>query len=72
MKSVYIEAYGCSANQAHTETMQGTLADNGFRSVDAPDKADVIIINTCIVKSPTENKIRDRINFLVKKYPQKK
>ncbi len=72
MKCVYIETYGCSANQAHTETMQGALLENGFRNVSKPDKADVIVINTCIVKSPTENKIRDRINFLVKKYPKKK
>jgi MiaB-like tRNA modifying enzyme len=52
--------------------MQGSLLENGFRSVSKPDKADVIVLNTCIVKSPTENKIRDRINFLVKKYPKKK
>jgi MiaB-like tRNA modifying enzyme len=72
MKSVYIETYGCSANQAHVETMEGALVANGFKSVSAPDKADAIIINTCVVKSPTENKIRDRLNFLVKKYPRKK
>jgi len=68
---IYIETYGCSANQAHSETMQGALLDNGFGIAKTPDKADVIVINTCIVKTPTENKIRDRLKFLVKQYPGK-
>lgn len=72
MKSVYIETYGCSANQAHSETMESSLAANGFRVVKNIEKADVIVINTCVVKSPTENKIRERIRFFVRGYPNKK
>jgi tRNA A37 methylthiotransferase MiaB len=52
--------------------MEGMLVENGFTIADDPEKADVIVINTCIVKTPTENRIRDRIKFLVKKYPSKK
>jgi threonylcarbamoyladenosine tRNA methylthiotransferase CDKAL1 len=72
MKSVYIETYGCSANQSHSEVMAGTLEDNGFRIAGDVGKADVILINTCIVKTPTENRIRDRIRSFVSKYPGKK
>jgi len=72
LKRVYMETYGCSANQAHAETMQGVLTDNGFSIVKKPEKADVLLINTCIVKSQTENKIRHRLMYLAKKYPQKK
>jgi MiaB-like tRNA modifying enzyme len=72
MKSVYIETYGCSANQAHSEMMESSLVSNGFKVVGNIGKADVIVINTCIVKSPTENKIRERIKFLVSQYPDKK
>jgi threonylcarbamoyladenosine tRNA methylthiotransferase CDKAL1 len=72
MKSVYLETYGCSANQSHSELMAGTLEENGFRITGDIGKADVILINTCIVKTPTENRIRDRIRSFVGKYPDKK
>ncbi len=72
MKSVYIETYGCSANQAHSEVMAGVLRENKFRVVERIEDSDIIVINTCIVKTPTENKIRDRIKFLQKEYPDKK
>lgn len=72
MKSVYIETYGCSANQAHSEVMEYSLVSNGFKVVENITKADTIVINTCVVKSPTENKIRERIKFLVNEYPKKK
>ncbi|MBI5332005.1 MAG: MiaB/RimO family radical SAM methylthiotransferase [Candidatus Aenigmarchaeota archaeon] len=35
-------------------------------------KVDIIIINTCVVKSQTENKIIDEIISIVKEYPGKK
>jgi len=72
MKSVYIETYGCSANQSHSEIMAGVLKDNGFSIVKKIENSDAIVINTCIVKTPTENRIRDRIRSIRKKYPGKK
>lgn len=72
MKSVYLETYGCSANQAHSEVMGGILRANGFKLVGNPGKSEVMVINTCVVKSPTENKIRERIKSLVNRYPDKK
>ncbi len=72
MRLVYIETYGCSANQAHSEMIEGSFVNNGFKVVKNIGKADMIVINTCIVKSPTENKIRERIKFLVSEYPDKK
>lgn len=72
MKSVYIETYGCSANQSHSEVMAGTLEQNDLKITERIENSDIIVINTCIVKTPTENKIRDRIKFIQKKYPKKK
>jgi len=70
--NVYIETYGCSANQAHSEIMEGMLEANGLKIVKNYESADVIIINTCIVKTPTENRIRERLKFFVKNFPSKK
>lgn len=61
MKFVYIETYGCAANQNNSEIMRGLLSSAGLELTTNPKIADLLIINTCIVKSPTESKMRDRI-----------
>ncbi len=66
-----MDTYGCSANQAVSEIMLGLLSNN-FQIISKIDEADVIIINSCIVKSPTEAKILFRIKKIVQEYPHKK
>ncbi|MGC8556072.1 MAG: tRNA (N(6)-L-threonylcarbamoyladenosine(37)-C(2))-methylthiotransferase, partial [Conexivisphaera sp.] len=61
MPSYYLETYGCAANQADSDLMASVLEGAGFRSAAAPEESDVIVVNTCGVKSPTENKIVDRL-----------
>jgi MiaB-like tRNA modifying enzyme len=56
---IYIETYGCAANQADSATMIHLLKD--FEFVEDFNDADVIIINTCGVKGSTENKILARL-----------
>ena len=38
---------GCSKNQVDSEVMLGTLVHNGFSLTADPNKAEVVIINTC-------------------------
>ncbi|MGC8661156.1 MAG: tRNA (N(6)-L-threonylcarbamoyladenosine(37)-C(2))-methylthiotransferase [Nitrososphaeria archaeon] len=64
MPQYYIETYGCAANQADSVIMRGILENNGWTESDET-AADVIIINTCGVKKPTEDKILYRINEIV-------
>ncbi|MBN2454410.1 tRNA (N(6)-L-threonylcarbamoyladenosine(37)-C(2))-methylthiotransferase [Candidatus Woesearchaeota archaeon] len=64
---VYIETFGCSANLNDSEIMAGMLD-----VVDSPEKADVIIVNTCTVKGRTEDKVKSFIKRLHSKYPKKK
>jgi len=58
---VSIETYGCATNQADGEHMAGLLSEHGF---EVDGEGDVVIVNTCTVKSPTENKIRKRLRGL--------
>ena len=51
---VYMETYGCASNKADSEIIAGILEKEGFEFVRDPRKADLIIINTCIVKTPKE------------------
>jgi MiaB-like tRNA modifying enzyme len=60
---VYIETYGCAVNRADTEIMKGLLANAGHQITNDWKKADVIIINTCIVKHTTMNRMLSRIRF---------
>lgn len=52
----FIKTYGCAHNQADSEFMAGQLVAAGFMMTDSVLKADVIIINTCTVKDPSEKK----------------
>lgn len=69
---VYIDTYGCTFNKADAQIMGGILQENQIDLVDAPEMADVIIVNTCYVKLPTENKVVYKIQQLQKNFPDKK
>ena len=72
MMKVYIESYGCTFNKADGQIIAGVLQENEIDIVDSIDEADVIIVNTCYVKLPTENKIVYKIQKLQEEYPDKK
>ena len=69
---VYIDTYGCTFNQADSQIIAGVLKENDIDIVDNIDEADVVIVNTCYVKLPTENKVVYKIQKLQKEYPDKK
>ena len=68
---VYIETFGCTFNQGDSQIMAGLLTENA-EMVKDPEDADVIIINTCYVKHPTEQKVLNRIHKIQKEFPDKK
>jgi len=63
---VHIETFGCSANQADSEIMAGILVKAGHNIVSSPDKADIVIVNSCVVKGKTETHVFKEINVLRK------
>jgi len=64
MNKIYIETYGCSANQNNSEIIAGILSKTGFLITQNEKLADIIIINSCVVKGKTESKIKRRIQDL--------
>ena len=62
-EKIYIETYGCSFNTADAENMAGVLAESGYRLIDDPGQADLVVMNTCTVKDRTylnfEKRFRD-------------
>ena len=65
--TVYIETYGCQMNVSDTELMLGKLADSGYESVDQPDGADVILINTCAIREHAEQRVIGRLGEIKSK-----
>ncbi len=67
-KTAHIETYGCSANQNNSEILAGILSQAGFIITNNLKLAEIMIINTCIVKGKTESKIKRRIQDLQKEF----
>jgi len=63
---VYIENYGCPLNKADGHYMLSLLVKEGYEVVKEPEKASIIIVNTCTVRKETENKMVKRISELRK------
>src|SRR5438067_8290872 len=59
--TVYIETYGCQMNVSDSELMLGKLEASGYRSVDAPESADVILVNTCAIREHAEQRVIGRL-----------
>ncbi|MFH1211085.1 MAG: tRNA (N(6)-L-threonylcarbamoyladenosine(37)-C(2))-methylthiotransferase [archaeon] len=64
---IYIKTYGCTLNQGDSEVLKGIISKE-HKIVDSEENADLIIVNTCGVKTTTQNKI---IGY-VKKTSEKK
>ncbi len=62
--TVYIETYGCQMNVSDSELMYGKLAAHGYAAVDAPDGADVILVNTCAIRENAETRVIGRLGEL--------
>ncbi|MFL5510720.1 MAG: radical SAM protein, partial [Gemmatimonadaceae bacterium] len=65
--TVYIETYGCQMNVSDTELMLGKLTASGYESVEKPDGADVILINTCAIRDHAEQRVIGRLGELKSK-----
>ena len=56
MKKVYIETMGCQMNKSDTERMLGMLAHFDYTETKTPEKADLLMVNTCSIRQLSEDK----------------
>lgn len=47
--------FGCSHNQSDGEHIAGVLQASGYTLVDASDSADIVVVNSCTVKGPSQD-----------------
>lgn len=68
LMKIFIKTFGCELNRADSEVMAGLLHKSGFKLVSSIKNSDVVVVNSCGVKLPTQNKVIDYI----KKIPKNK
>ena len=52
----YILTFGCQQNEADSEKLSGMVEAMGYETVDKPDDADLIVVNTCAIREHAEQK----------------
>ena len=46
-RTIHFVSLGCVKNRVDTEVMLGVATGDGWRIVEEPDEAEVIVVNTC-------------------------
>jgi tRNA-2-methylthio-N6-dimethylallyladenosine synthase len=56
-KKLYIKTWGCQMNVYDSQKMADILASLGYRPVEEPDDADLMILNTCHIREKATEKV---------------
>ena len=59
-----ILTWGCQQNEHKSEEIAGVLLQAGYTLVEAPEDADVVLLNTCMVRQRAEDKVIGRVGEL--------
>lgn len=65
MEKVALISFGCAKNLVDSEVMLGYLDRAGYTFVTGPEKADIIILNTCGFIEPAKQEARDALKEAV-------
>ena len=57
MRSYYTWTIGCQMNKADSERLESALGQLGLASSGSPKDADVIVLNSCVVRQSAEDKV---------------
>jgi tRNA-2-methylthio-N6-dimethylallyladenosine synthase len=60
-KSFYIETFGCQMNEHDSEKVSGVLLGRGYRAVENPMQADLVLYNTCSIRERAAQKVFARL-----------
>jgi threonylcarbamoyladenosine tRNA methylthiotransferase MtaB len=68
-KRVAAVTLGCKLNYAETSAIVDNLVGQGWQPVDIADGAELIIVHTCAVTGQAEQKSRQQIRKIIRKFP---
>ncbi|MCH9038166.1 MAG: tRNA (N6-isopentenyl adenosine(37)-C2)-methylthiotransferase MiaB [Chloroflexi bacterium] len=64
MDSYYIWTIGCQMNKADSERLESALGQMGLSPRTSPKDADVIVLNSCVVRQSAEDKVIGMVTHL--------
>ena len=62
----HIWTIGCQMNEADSRRLAAELRSRGGQATHQPEKADLIILNTCVVRQGAEDKVYKHLSFVEK------
>ena len=63
-KSLFIKTYGCQMNVYDSARMADVLAPLGYRTIETPEDADMVILNTCHIREKAAEKVFSELGRL--------
>jgi tRNA-2-methylthio-N6-dimethylallyladenosine synthase len=64
MKQYHIWTIGCQMNKADSDQVANYLRRAGFRQAETAEEADLVLLNSCVVREHAEVKVVNRLNSL--------
>jgi tRNA-2-methylthio-N6-dimethylallyladenosine synthase len=66
LRTFHVWTVGCQMNKADSEKFAAGLVRLGMRSVDEPEDADLVVVNTCSVRQGAEDRAYSKLGALKK------
>ena len=57
----FLETFGCQMNDHDSEKVAGVLLSRGYRQVESPESASLILYNTCSIREKAAQKVFSRL-----------
>lgn len=64
VETYYIKTFGCQQNVADSERLESFYESRGFVRAEAMETADVLILNTCVIRDRAEEKVYGMVRSL--------
>lgn len=63
-KKFFIWTMGCQMNEADSQKVAAMLQEVGYRKAQDENDADIVILNSCVVRQAAEDKVAGRLDYL--------
>jgi tRNA-2-methylthio-N6-dimethylallyladenosine synthase len=63
-RTFYLQTFGCQMNVHDSERIEEVLSAHGWARADGPERADLVLLNTCSVREKAEQKLRSEVGRL--------
>lgn len=70
MKKIFVKTFGCAQNEADSERIKAFYFEKGDKLVDKWQDADVVVINSCVIRESAENRVYGLIKNISDKKPK--